>query len=105
MIDYKDKLFQLSYEVKKLGRKAIFVSRSRKAYKLNNDRIIGISNFGNYKNIDINGVDYFHIMQLMHNSVKEVAKQTNAIFLDLDSELIFDYEKDFYNDMHTTPSG
>ena len=41
-------------------------------------------------------------MQLMHNSVKEVAKQTNAIFLDLDSELIFDYEKDFYDDMHLT---
>ena len=44
-------------------------------------------------------------MQLMHNSVKEVAKQTNAIFLDLDSELVFDYEKDFYDDMHTTPLG
>ena len=41
----------------------------------------------------------------MHNSVKEVAKQTNAIFLDLDSELVFDYEKDFYDDAHTTPLG
>ena len=65
----------------------------------------GVPNFGKYKDTDINGVDYFHIMQLMHNSVKEVAKQTNAIFLDLDSELVFDYEKDFYDDMHTTPLG
>ena len=64
-----------------------------------------IPNFGKYKDTDINGVDYFHIMQLMHNSVKEVAKQTNAIFLDLDSELVFDYEKDFFDDMHTTPLG
>ena len=58
-----------------------------------------------YKNIEINGVDYFHIMQLIHNSVKEVAKQTNAIFLDLDSELVFDYEKDFYDDMYSTLLG
>ena len=105
LIDYKDRLFKLNYEVKKLGGKAIFVSQSRKIYKLNNDRIIGVPNFGKYKDIDINGVDYFHIMQLMHNSVKEVAEQTNAIFLDLDSELVFDYEKDFYDDMHTTPLG
>ena len=105
LIDYKDRLFKLNYEVKKLGGKAIFVSQSRKIYKLNNERIIGVPNFGKYKDTDINGVDYFHIMQLMHNSVKEVAKQTNAIFLDLDSELVFDYEKDFYDDMHTTPLG
>ena len=105
LIDYKDRLFQLNYEVKKLGGKAIFVSQSRKIYKLNNERIIGVPDFGKFKNIEINGVDYFNIMQLMHDSVKEVAKQTNAIFLDLDSELIFDYEKDFYDDMHTTPLG
>ena len=43
------------------------------------------------------------MMKLMHNSVKEVAQQTNAIFLDLDSELIFDYDKDFNDDMRTTP--
>ena len=105
LIDYKDRLFKLNYEVKKLDGKAIFVSQSRKIYKLNNETITGVPNFGKYKNIDINGVDYFHIMQLMHKSVKEVAKQTNAIFIDLDSELVFDYEKDFYDDMHTTPSG
>ena len=105
LIDYKDRLFKLNYEVKKLGSKAIFVSQSRKIYKIDNERVVGVPNFGKYKDKDINGVDYFHIMQLMHNSVKEVAKQTNAIFLDLDSELVFDYEKDFYDDMHTTPLG
>ena len=105
LIDYEDRLFKLYDEVKKLGGKAIFVSQSRKIYKRNNKRIIGVPNFGYYKDTEINGVDYFHIMQLMHNSVKEVAKQTNAIFLDLDSELVFDYEKDFYDDMHTTPLG
>tara|TARA_B100000989_G_scaffold297420_1_gene283150 strand:+ start:7187 stop:8509 length:1323 start_codon:yes stop_codon:yes gene_type:complete len=105
LIDYKDRLFKLDYEVKKLGGKTIFVSQSRKIYKIKNKQIIGVPNFGKYKDIEVNGVDYFHIMQLMHNSVKEVAQQTNAIFLDLDSELIFDYDKDFYDDMHTTPLG
>ena len=105
LIDYKDRLFKLNHEVTKLGSKAIFVSQSRKIYKVDNEKIIGVPNFGKYKDTEINGVDYFHIMQLMHNSVKEVAKQTNAIFLDLDSELVFDYEKDFYDDMHTTPLG
>ena len=105
LIDYKDRLFKLNHEVKKLGGKAIFVSQSRKIYKVDNEKIIGVPNFGKYKDTEINGVDYFHIMRLMHNSVKEVAKQTNAIFLDLDSELVFDYEKDFYDDMHTTPLG
>lgn len=79
------------------------MSQSRKIYKLKNKQIIGVPNFGKYKNIEVNGVDYFHIMKLMHNSVKEVAQQTNAIFLDLDSELIFDYDKDFYDDINTTP--
>ena len=41
----------------------------------------------------------------MYSSVKEVAEQTNAIFLDLDSELVFDYEKDFYDDMYSTLLG
>ena len=105
LIDYKARLFKLIHEVKKLGGQAIFVTQSRKIYKLNNGKIIGVPKFGKYKDIEINGVDYFHIMQLMHNSVKEVAKQTKAIFIDLDSELAFDYEKDFYDDMHNTPLG
>ena len=46
LIYYKDRLFKLNDEVKKLGGKAIFVSQSRKIYKLNNDRIIGVPNFG-----------------------------------------------------------
>ena len=105
LIDYKARIIKLINEVKKLGGQAIFVTQSRKIYKLNNDKIIGVPKFGKYKDKEINGVDYFHIMQLMHNSVKEVAKQKKAIFIDLDSELAFDYEKDFYDDMHNTPLG
>tara|TARA_B100000886_G_scaffold298291_1_gene226361 strand:- start:174 stop:296 length:123 start_codon:yes stop_codon:yes gene_type:complete len=36
LIEYKDKLFKLDYEVKKLGGKTIFMSQSRKIYKLKN---------------------------------------------------------------------
>ena len=41
----------------------------------------------------------------MHQRVEKVSQQVGAIFIDLDSELVFDYNKDLYDDMHTTPSG
>ena len=105
LIAYENRLLELNEKVRDMGSKIIFVSQSRKIYRKESNQILGINYFGKYKNLDFNGVDYYYMIQLMHQRVEKVSQQVGAIFIDLDSELVFDYNKDLYDDMHTTPSG
>ena len=45
------------------------------------------------------------MIRLYHKSLKKICDKNGAIFIDLDYELDFDLEKDFYDSCHHTPSG
>ena len=77
----------------------------KNVYKFIDQKLYGVKNFGVYKEKKISGVDYYHMIRLMHEVCENVSKKNNAVFLDLNRDLKFDYGLDFYDDMHTTPSG
>ena len=105
LVEYENRLILLCEEVKKLNAKAIFVTQARNVYKFIDQKLYGVKDFGLYKEKKISGVDYYHMIRLMHEVCEDVSKKNNAVFLDLNRDLKFDYDLDFYDDMHTTPSG
>ena len=56
-------------------------------------------------NKKINGLDYRIMIKMMNNSLKKVANDRDAIFIDLENELEFDLKNDFYDNSHNTPQG
>ena len=87
--------------------KAIFVTQSnRRNYDVLNEKLIAISNTQRYDQYIINGIDYYHMSRLLNAHTKSVCDSyKECIFFDLDEELNFNIQEDFYDSMHSTPSG
>lgn len=107
--NYENNLIILINKIKSLGGIPIFVTESkRRAYTLVENKIYGIpsdnSSLSIFGNPNINGVDYFYMMKLLHESTKDISNKKGAIFIDL-SDLEFDLRKDFWNVGHNTPTG
>ena len=62
-------------------------------------------NAGQYRGKNYNGVDYYIMSRLINKETMNVCEEVNGICLDLDSEINYDLAKDFYDTLHTTPSG
>ena len=104
---YRERLEILCQKVHEKGATPIFVTQSaRRLYRFVDGQLYGDSSFKKqYDGLTVNAVDYYHMISLFNGVTKKVSKRNNAIFLDLDSELEFDLEKDFYDYVHHTPSG
>ena len=104
---YRKRLEILCQKVQEKGAIPIFVTQSaRRLYRFVDGQLCGDSSFKKqYNGLTINAVDYYHMISLFNDVTKKVSKMNNAIFLDLNSELEFDLEKDFYDSIHHTPSG
>jgi hypothetical protein len=102
---------RLSYLLEKVnlsGSRSIVVTQSmRRAYNTtSSNTVIGIDDtLGVMDSISFNGVDYYYMAKLMNEKTMEVCSQYNGICIDMDSELDFDIEADFYDRMHNTPAG
>ena len=98
---YEKRLNYLIKKVHELGSIPIFVTQSqRRTYDFVDGKL-----FGDSGNESYNGVDYFYMSKLLNESTKKIANNNNAIFIDLDSEIKFDIENDFYDSSHYTASG
>ncbi len=103
---YQERLFELSNKIINFGSKPIFVSHSaRRSYDFVDGTLLGMKNFAAFDGHNINGTDYFKIMEIMHGITEKVAKDVDAIYLNLFEELSFDLNEDFYDPIHTTPKG
>ena len=103
---YQDRLYVLSNKIINFGSKPIFVSQSaRRSYDFFDGKLLGMKNFVTFEGHQINGTDYFKIMEIMHGITEKVAKDVDAIYLNLFEELNFDLNEDFYDPIHTTPKG
>ena len=107
LLAYQNRVELLCRKVQNIGAIPIFVTQSeRRLYKFVNGQLYGESSYNRkYDGLIINAIDYYHMIRLFNNVTKKVAKQNDAIFIDLNSELEFDLEKDFYDSNHNTPSG
>jgi len=103
---YEKRLNILCDETYNIGAKPIFVSQSsRRTYHYLDNKLIGIPFFANLDGKKINGLDYRIMIKMMNTSLKKVANERNAIFIDLENELEFDLKNDFYDNSHNTPQG
>ena len=106
LLTYKQRLRILCDRVESFGSKSIFVTQSRRRkYDFINGELYGIPKLTKYDDYYYNGVDYYHMIRLYHESLKEICEENGSIFIDLDKELEFDIKNDFYDYTHHTPSG
>ena len=105
--DFEKRLEILCQKVQEYDAIPIFVTQSnRRLYRFIDGQLYGDSSFKKqYDELKINAIDYYHIICLFNKTTEKVSKTNNAIFLDLNSELEFNLENDFYDSCHHTPSG
>ena len=104
---YTQRLHILMEKVIAFNSKAIFVSQSkRRNYDIINGQLVATSDTQQYNQYIINGIDYYHMSRLLNAHTKSVCDAyKECIFFDLDEELTFNIETDFYDSIHTTLSG
>ena len=103
--DYEKRVEILISKVKKLKSKAIFVTQSsRRFWYEKNNQIYGQKNIS-HQNLNYTGVDYYHMSRKFNNKLREICLRNNIIFIDLDEELDFDIEDDFYDQSHHNDKG
>jgi hypothetical protein len=103
---YRNNLQVLSKSIKNFGSEPIFVTQSmRRLYNITSNRIYGMPNAGQYRGKNYNGVDYYIMSRLINKETIDVCEEIRGICLDLDSEINYDLDNDFYDRLHTTPSG
>ena len=103
---YEDRLNILCNRVSSAGSIPIFVSQSiRRNYNFIDGQLYGVPSMGEYNGQAINGVDYYYMSRLLNERTRRVCLANSGIYIDLDEELEFDLEVDFYDHCHHTPSG
>ena len=103
---YEERLVLLCEKVQLLEAKIIFVTQSKKGiYTFINGKLIGSNEVENYDEYLYNSVDYYYMSRLINSITMKICKKYNGICIDLDNELNFDLETDFYDSHHNTPAG
>ena len=104
--DYEKRLIALLGRVKEYGAKSIIVTQSsRRVYDNSNEILKGQKDYMQWGGKLINGTDYYYMINLLHERTEKVANQSGALFIDLNQNLNFDLENDFYDHCHFSPSG
>ena len=103
---YRNNLKILGKKIILFGSTPIFITQSmRRLYNITPDTIYGIPKAGEYNGENYNGVDYYIMSRLINKETIDVCEEIRGICLDLDSEINYDLDNDFYDRLHTTPSG
>ena len=103
--EYKKRLITLNKLVQKNGSKTIIVTNTNNLFKTVENKIMGKNTQFIYHGKMINGVDYGHIYKLFHETARLFCAENDIIFFNLAQELVFNYDEDFYDTVHNTPSG
>ena len=104
--DYEKRLIALLGRVKEYDAKSIIVTQSsRRVYDNSNEILKGQKDYMKWGGKLINGTDYYYMINLLHERTEKVANQSGALFIDLNQNLNFDLENDFYDHCHFSPSG
>lgn len=100
---YAQRLRRLARETRAIGAEPIFVTQLMRSWKLVDGHIVGTSGGADP---EANGVDMYTIMSLFNRDTLRVCRSVKAICFDLASALQPQLvDADFYDFIHTTPSG
>lgn len=101
LFKYKDRLEKIIQKTKEYNSKIIFVSQSeRRKYYFDNGQLFGNSEKVSLNDTLINGVDYYYMNRMYIETMKKLSQEKKIIFIDLEKELNFDIQQDFYDNSH-----
>lgn len=102
---YGERIKILINKVNSLESNAIFITQSSRRFWEKNKGLV--SGVGEIKGSDIEytGVDYYYMSRRFNDKLIQICKENNVMYIDLDEELQFDLEKDFYDQSHHNDIG
>lgn len=101
---YEGRLGRLIDEVETLGAKAVIVSQPARRYRFDLGYLEGEESLEPQGQVQINGLDFYHLLRRLDQVSKRVADERGAIFIDLGSTRDW-VDEDFYDTVHMKPSG
>jgi hypothetical protein len=104
LMAYKNRLHYLLNETKEMGATPICVTQVYWLYKKVDGRIMGVEMHRNYRDVQINGMDFYYMMQLINQVTLSICREEGGIPIDLAGEIEF-ADEDFYDSGHNTPLG
>lgn len=104
LAEYSERLEFLITKTKELGSIPILVTQPSYRYREKDGVLLGTEEYMSYEGLQINGVDYRHMMRKLDQVTCDVASDMNALCIDLGKEFIWQ-QQDFYDYAHMTPSG
>ena len=72
----------------------------RRKYYFDNGQLFGNSEKVSLNDTLINGVDYYYMNRMYIETMKKLSQEKKIIFIDLEKELNFDIQQDFYDNSH-----
>jgi len=104
--EYGQRLDVLVGKTRAMGAEPVFVTQPSRKYRLTENGIEGFEEPFDYSGHQINGVDYYYMMQLIDSVTCERAAAHSCICIDVASNMISEWkDDDFYDFAHMTPSG
>jgi len=101
---YSNRIRALNGKVAQSGGIPIYVTQPIRKYKRLNGKLVGVAQTRLYGGVEINGVDTYLMMQLLHKRTMEGCRDSGGICINLADEIEFD-DDDFYDFLHNTPKG
>lgn len=112
----RTRVAQLNELTRSFGAEAIFVTQRSARWTRKGGKILGIQNYEPdfFESVrghlpeefdELNGVDFYNFERAVADTIMEECRILHAICLDLMARVDFNLETDFYDPIHTTPSG
>jgi lysophospholipase L1-like esterase len=101
---YGERLRLLADLTRKAGAIPIFVSQPSRHYRVTGQGVEGQADLTSVDGRPINGVDFYHVMRKIDGVAALVAKEKDALYVDLAERRDW-VDADYYDLVHMTPQG
>lgn len=112
----RDRIARLAAQTEAFGARAIFVTQRSARWFRKDGKIYGIATYtpdffeATRKSLPptyarMNGVDFYHMERAVADTIMDECRKQGAVCFDLMADVDFDLAQDFYDPLHTTPSG
>lgn len=108
----RERITALAEETRKIGATPIFVTQRSIKWTEHEGKIWGLNSAGTRRHadaldgfMDMTGVDYYWLERMQAATIMDTCREAQGICIDLAGNIQIEHMKDFYDAVHTTPSG
>jgi len=103
--EYRSRLRLLAARIRGFGARPIYVTQPRYLYRVRQDGAVeGNAEVVRVGDAEVNGVDVYRMMEMIHAATLEVCREERAVCFDAAREVAWT-SADFYDSVHNTPAG